>query len=468
MCKHNRGAMTNLRHILYDITGNLFVFAACYILFVFAFQRENIYLLNTFLSACLYNLVFILYGYSAKLYDVSTFYYRDRIIRIVLAGCLLATSAVSTTFYFSGRAQTNRSFYISYFIISFVIHLLASVLSFSKNRRRKGARHTLLIGQKQNFDRFLEYVRKTNVSFSRTGHVVLASEDADGEPEDTYLGCVEDGDLEDILRDQVIDQVYIMREPGRSVSVQKCIDLCLELGIVTHVVFPMKQKAACASYVSSMGTYPVISYHMGSLNSCAQAVKRVMDIAGASVGLILSLPVLLASAVAILLDSPGPVFFSQTRVGKNGRRFKIYKLRTMTTDAEYRKQDLLALNEMEGAYMFKIKEDPRITRVGAFLRKTSIDEIPQFFNVLTGSMSLVGTRPPTEDEVLQYERNHWQRLRTKPGITGIWQISGRNRITSFDEIVGLDTQYIKDWSILSDIKIILKTVPVVFRKRGAS
>jgi len=460
--------MTNLRHVLYDIIGNLFVFAACHIVFIFAFQRDNISLENTFLSACLYNLIFVLYGYTARLYDVSTFYYRDRVIRIVLTGCLLATAAVSTAFYFSGRAQTNRSFYLSYYILSIVIHLLAAVLSFSKNRKRKGARRTLLVGKKENFDRFLGYVRKTNVSFSHTGHVVLSGEDAEGLPEDTYLGCVEDGDLERILREQVIDQVYIMREPGRSESVQKCIDLCLELGIVTHVVFPMRQKAAYASYVSSMGTYPVISYHMGSLNCCAQAVKRVMDIAGAFVGIILGLPLMAVSAVAILLDSPGPVFFSQTRVGKNGRRFKIYKLRTMATDAEYRKQELLALNEMQGAYMFKIKEDPRVTRVGAFLRKTSIDEIPQFFNVLAGSMSLVGTRPPTEDEVRQYERNHWQRLRTKPGITGMWQISGRNQITSFDDIVGLDTQYIKDWSVFSDIKIILKTIPVVFRKRGAS
>jgi len=459
--------MTNLRHILYDISGNLFVFATCHIVFIFALQRNDISLENTFLSACLYNLVFVLYGYSAKLYDVSTFYYRDRIIRIVLAGCILATTAVSTTFYFSGRAQTNRSFYFAYFILSVANHLLAALLSFNQNRKRKGAKHTLLVGKKQNFDQFLDYVKKTNVSFSHTGHVVLFREDADNSPDDTYLGCVEDGGLEYILREQVIDQVYIMREPGRSESVQKCIDICLELGIVTHVVLPMRQKV-CDSYVSSMGTFPIISYHMGSLNSCAQAVKRVIDIVGASVGIILGMPFMAAAAVAILLDSPGPVLFSQTRVGKNGRRFKIYKLRTMTTDAEYRKQELLALNEMQGAYMFKIKEDPRITRVGAFLRKTSIDEIPQFFNVFAGSMSLVGTRPPTEDEVLQYERNHWQRLRIKPGITGMWQISGRNQITSFDEIVELDTQYIKNWSILSDIKILLKTLLVVFRKKGAS
>lgn len=139
----------------------------------------------------------------------------------------------------------------------------------------------------------------------------------------------------------------------------------------------------------------------------------------------------------------------------------------MTTDAECRKNELLALNEMQGGFMFKLREDPRVTTVGNFLRKTSIDEIPQFFNVLLGDMSLVGTRPPTVDEVSRYERSHWTRLRIKPGITGMWQISGRSQISSFDEIVNLDTSYIQNWSIVNDIAIILKTVAVVLKRKGA-
>lgn len=467
MNKMNRGAMTNIRHILYDIVGNLFVYLLCQLIFTMVFHRNDISIPNTFLAACLYMVVFCLFGNSFKLYDITIFYYPDRIVRIILLGCLLSTASVSTAFYFSGRALANREFYFTYFALSAVMLLMTSHLSFCLNRRRANATRTLLIGNIESFERFSSYIEKTNVSFLNIGHVRLHRFETDGLRDSRYLGSVEDGHLEHILRERVVDQVCVMREPGQSANVQRCIDICMELGIITRVVFPM-QRLDCCSYIGSMGTYPVISYHFGSLNACEQAFKRLMDIAGAIVGLVLSAPILLAAAVAVKIDTPGPVFFTQTRVGYNGRRFKIYKLRTMTTDAEYRKQELLALNEMEGAYMFKIREDPRVTRVGAFLRKTSIDEIPQFFNVLMGEMSLVGTRPPTVDEVGLYERSHWKRLRIKPGITGLWQISGRNEITSFDDIVELDTQYIEKWSILSDIRIILYTVAAVLKGKGAS
>ena len=139
----------------------------------------------------------------------------------------------------------------------------------------------------------------------------------------------------------------------------------------------------------------------------------------------------------------------------------------MYIDAEERKKELLANNEIEGGIMFKMKDDPRITKVGRFLRKTSIDELPQFFNVLIGDMSLVGTRPPTVDEVEMYSRNHWRRISIKPGITGMWQVSGRSKITSFDEIVNLDTKYIDEWSVKMDLKVLFKTVLVLLKREGA-
>jgi len=168
----------------------------------------------------------------------------------------------------------------------------------------------------------------------------------------------------------------------------------------------------------------------------------------------------------IYLQSPGKVLFSQNRVGKNGRIFKCFKFRSMYMDAEERKKELLIENEMNGA-MFKIKNDPRITKIGKFIRATSIDELPQFFNVLMGDMSLVGTRPPTEDEVEQYDDYHWRRLSIKPGITGLWQVSGRNEISDFEDIVKLDTEYIDSWSIWMDIKLIFKTMKIVFIRAGA-
>ena len=176
---------------------------------------------------------------------------------------------------------------------------------------------------------------------------------------------------------------------------------------------------------------------------------------------------MIITAIAIKIDSPGPVFFKQVRVGKNGRHFKIWKFRSMYIDAEERKQSLMGLNEVSDGMMFKIKDDPRITRVGRFIRKTSIDELPQFFNVLVGSMSIVGTRPPTLDEVEKYTTDQWRRISIKPGITGMWQTSGRSNITDFDQVVGLDVDYIDYWSPWMDVRIMFKTVAEVFRRKGS-
>ena len=164
----------------------------------------------------------------------------------------------------------------------------------------------------------------------------------------------------------------------------------------------------------------------------------------------------------IKLQSPGPVLFTQKRVGRNGRVFNMYKFRSMYDDAEKRKADLLDKNEMNGL-MFKIDNDPRITPVGRFLRRTSLDEFPQFYNILKGDMSLVGTRPPTVDEFNEYSYYHKKRLSFRPGLTGMWQVSGRNDITDFDEIVRLDVEYIDNWNLMLDIKILLKTLGVIFK-----
>jgi len=172
-------------------------------------------------------------------------------------------------------------------------------------------------------------------------------------------------------------------------------------------------------------------------------------------------------ALLIKLESPGPIFFGQMRLGEQGRPFRCWKLRSMFVDAEARKQGLMARNEMNGQ-MFKIKDDPRVTRVGRFIRKTSIDEFPQFWNVLCGEMSLVGTRPPTPDEVANYEDWHHKRISIRPGITGLWQVSGRNQIQDFDEVARLDIRYVENWSIWLDIKILCQTLWVVTLGRGAS
>ena len=195
--------------------------------------------------------------------------------------------------------------------------------------------------------------------------------------------------------------------------------------------------------------------------------RRTQDVILSSLALVVLSPVMLATAIAIVVDDPsaGPVF-SQERIGRNGKPFKFYKFRSMCPNAEAKLDDLLDQNEMDGP-VFKIKDDPRITRVGKFIRKTSIDELPQFFDVVRGSMSLVGTRPPTLDEYRQYESHHKRRLSMKPGITGLWQVSGRSDIDDFEEVVKLDVQYIDNWSIWMDIYLLFRTVGVVFDRKGA-
>ena len=208
-------------------------------------------------------------------------------------------------------------------------------------------------------------------------------------------------------------------------------------------------------------------------------LKRTLDIIGALVGCVLTAILTVIIGPMIYIQSPGPIFFTQTRVGKNGRKFKLYKFRSMYMDAEARKAELMAQNRIQGGLMFKLDYDPRIIGckklpdgtikkgLGNFLRDWSLDEFPQFFNVLKGDLSLCGTRPPTVDEWEKYELHHRARLAIKPGITGLWQISGRSNITDFEQVVELDKKYIREWSIGLDLRILLQTVKVVFNKEGS-
>lgn len=194
-------------------------------------------------------------------------------------------------------------------------------------------------------------------------------------------------------------------------------------------------------------------------------VKRLIDVVGAAVAIAITAPILTISALAVVLETPGGALFRQTRLGKDGRPFMLWKLRSMVADAESRLDDVLSMNEMDGP-VFKIKQDPRVTTVGGVLRKLSIDELPQLFQVLTGRMSLVGVRPPLPSEALAYDDRTRQRLLVKPGITCIWQTSGRSEL-SFEEWVRMDLEYIETWSLWLDIKLLVKTIPAVFSRRGA-
>jgi lipopolysaccharide/colanic/teichoic acid biosynthesis glycosyltransferase len=196
-------------------------------------------------------------------------------------------------------------------------------------------------------------------------------------------------------------------------------------------------------------------------------MKRFIDVVGSLVGLVITGILFIPIAAAIRLNSPGPIFFSQIRCGWMGKRFQIWKFRSMYIDAEARKAELEKQNQVQGAF-FKIDNDPRVTKIGRFLRRTSLDELPQFLNVLKGEMSLVGTRPPTPDEVERYEVPEWQRLDVKPGMTGEWQVNGRSTVRKFEDVIRLDLQYQKNWSLMYDLKLIFKTVAILFNKNSGA
>ncbi len=270
--------------------------------------------------------------------------------------------------------------------------------------------------------------------------------------------------LMEYVRTNIVDEVFI-----NSNSIRNSEDLAaklLEMGVTVHFKLAHEANLMPNRVVEKCGPYLVLTSSMCIASPRQLFIKRGMDIAGGLVGLFITAVAYVIFAPIIKKQSPGPVFFTQTRVGKNGRTFKIYKFRSMYLDAEERKKELMESNKMQG-FMFKMEDDPRIFPIGKFMRKFSIDELPQFWNVLKGEMSLVGTRPPTVDEFEQYEAHHRARLGNKPGLTGMWQVSGRSKITDFEEVVGLDTYYISNWNLALDVRIIFKTIKVVLLGRGA-
>jgi len=233
------------------------------------------------------------------------------------------------------------------------------------------------------------------------------------------------------------------------------------------MVFNISPAPRCANNEDSILMSPPESFILGYQYihpSQKSIAKRLVDIVGAIVGLIITTAIAIPIAIVSLIDNPGSIFYSQIRCGHNGTTFRIWKFRSMIKDADQLKH--LVKNEANG-HIFKCTEDPRITKVGKFLRRTSLDELPQFWNVLKGEMSLVGTRPPTPDEVMNYQPHHWERLRVKPGMTGEWQANGRSSIKDFEDIVKMDLDYQRKWSVSYDLFLIMKTIWVVLNKSGA-
>jgi len=267
-----------------------------------------------------------------------------------------------------------------------------------------------------------------------------------------------------LARKHFVDEIFFTIPCERGI-IQDVLDKSRSQGLDLRVVPDMYDGLAWSSPVEYIGQFPTIPLHRGHVPEVSLIFKRVLDIVFSSLALLVLSPFLAAIAIAIKLDSPGPVFYSAERIGKRGRVFPCTKFRTMVRDAESRRAAMMHMNERDGV-LFKITDDPRITRLGKFLRKYSLDELPQFFNVLHGDMSIVGPRPPLASEVKQYELSHLRRLDVTPGVTGLWQVQARQD-PSFDSYISLDVAYIENWSLWLDIKIILRTIGVVLAGTGS-
>jgi exopolysaccharide biosynthesis polyprenyl glycosylphosphotransferase len=466
MNRSNRGANTNIIQMMVDAFVLLIVFLIERIIFDGIILKETFP--KCFALIVIFGFIYILSNKEARIYNVTFFFYMDRFWRILSKSWLLAAAVTTSIMYVYNPHQSIREFHLLFLVLSYVALCINMVLSrfLQMSLTSYRAPRAAFVGNFDEYEKFNYFLNKTSVKVEEIGYII------EGEMPKSrtfnVLGTL--SDLEQIIRKYEIDQVFfILHSDDYIEKIQDQIDLCLEMGVTVRVVMDVaysRRMNHSDSYVSSLGTYPVITYHTIALNSCEQVMKRLMDLFVSVVAAIILSPLMIITCIAIKLDSPGPVIFKQKRVGQNGRSFEIFKFRSMCQDAEDRLHELESQNEMEG-FMFKIKDDPRVTRVGKFIRKTSIDELPQLFNVIRGEMSLVGTRPPTIEEVSKYKRSQWRRISIKPGITGLWQISGRNDIKSFDEVVELDLKYIDNWTLWSDIEILFKTVGVLIKRKGA-
>lgn len=288
--------------------------------------------------------------------------------------------------------------------------------------------------------------------------LVIIDKPMTGEKIDSVTVSADKDGLIEYVKGCVVDEVFINIPNNVSYTLTLAKQL-LEMGITVHIYMENSYDVLPNRCISNVFGYNVLTTTISPISFRQSLFKRLFDLAGGLVGFVAAILIGIVIGPVIFIKSPGPVLFSQIRIGKNGRPFRIYKFRSMYMDAEERKKELMEQNKIQDGLMFKIEDDPRIIKgIGNFIRRTSLDEFPQFWNVLKGEMSLVGTRPPTIDEYQKYSPHHKRRLNMRPGITGLWQISGRSTITDFEDVVRLDTEYIENWSLDLDIKIILKTV----------
>ena len=385
-----------------------------------------------------------------------------RMVIVYLVSSLLLGAALFYMHVNMSRLYIGTLF-IAIILVTILDRVFLKLFLYKDSEKSEAVRNILVVGQSRRGMDYIKEIKKHNyLNFNLLGYVSIKKP---GNYEDLdHIGTLDE--LPEIMKQYVIDEIAVARPLSYDERLREMLNECQDMGITITMILDTQNTDTAKAHVAMVGSLPVLKFHTVSLNESQIFAKRMLDVVGAMVGMVFFGIAFLIVGPIIKLETPGPVIFKQDRVGKNGRVFKVWKFRSMGVNAEEQKTSLLVNNEMSG-HMFKMTNDPRITKIGAFIRKTSIDELPQFYNVLKGDMSLVGTRPPTVNEVKEYERHHRKRISITPGITGNWQVSGRSDIEDFEEVVRLDSEYIENWSLWSDIHILFKTVWVVVAGRGS-
>lgn len=424
-------------------------------------------------------LVMVLFGTMQDV--IKRGHYRE-FVATLQQGLLIGATSVLYLFLLQMGKEYSRLalmlMVVIYTVLSYVARELWKRFLVARTKR-EGHRSLLVVTTREQAPKVIAEIDDNNFLRFRIAGLVLMDGGGPGESIEGVNVVSTVQDAPEYVCQEWVDEVLVAL-PDSFDYPKKLIERIAETGVVIH--YDLSERMALPGtkqFIESIGDRTVMTTSLNYASPFQIFIKRTMDIVLGALGCAVTGVVFIFIAPAIYMQSPGPVFYSQERVGKNGRKFKMYKFRSMHLDADERRDEFLEENRLADGRMFKLDFDPRVigntvlpdggkkTGIGDFIRRTSLDEFPQFFNVLKGDMSVVGTRPPLTSETDRYELHHRARLAIKPGITGMWQVSGRSNITDFEEVVRLDREYIDNWSIGLDCKILLKTVLVVAKHEGS-
>lgn len=465
----------NRKHKLIEMYSLLLIDLVCilgaYVCALFLYRHKHIINTTDYIVGILLMLFCLLYtlviDWNREFFGRGYYIEAVAILKYELS-MVIATGFI--LFIIKEAGNTSRGVYAYFAIINFVLTYLAHI-AFKKYMQTfyRDGRHSdkvLIVTTSDVISKVIADIKNDAAWSYKVTAIALLDKDMTGKYIEEIPVVADGNTLFENVQHSELDVVFIHLPDYSRNKVKQMITGFEKMGVTCHHSVDIMGMELPGKSAGKFAGYMVITYAAAVFDYRRKLIKRFMDIIGSIVGLLITAVLTPFIALAIKCNSKGPVFFSQVRIGKNGRRFKMYKFRSMYLDAEERKKDLASQNEMQGL-MFKMENDPRITKVGKFLRKTSLDELPQFYNILKGDMSLVGTRPPTCDEFEQYDIEYRRRLSITPGLTGMWQVSGRSDITDFDEVVKYDLEYIDNWSIMLDVKILLQTIGVVLFGKGS-